>query len=117
MRFRARQRLRANQDFLFVRSTGRRYSFSGFLGQAAINKNEISARRLGLKVSKKVGNAVIRNRMKRMFRELFRLHQTILPDRCDLVIVAHPALPARKHKLIQDDFRKLCELIKSKADI
>lgn len=115
MRFRTRQRLRANKDFVFVRRSGKRYSFAGFLGQAAINDNEVADRRLGLKVSRKVGNSVTRNRMKRILRELFRLHQQDLPERCDLVIVAHPSLPAMKYKCIEDDFSKLCERIRAKA--
>ena len=43
--------------------------------------------RLGLVVSRKCGNAVVRNRWKRILREAFRLHRSELPPGIDLVIV------------------------------
>jgi ribonuclease P protein component len=44
--------------------------------------------RLGLVVSKQVGNAVVRNRVKRRVREWFRIHRWELPAQTDLVVVA-----------------------------
>ena len=45
--------------------------------------------RLGMAVSRKVGNAVVRNRLRRRIREIVRLHQAELPG-WDLVVVARP---------------------------
>ncbi|MBM3225858.1 MAG: ribonuclease P protein component [Candidatus Tectomicrobia bacterium] len=44
--------------------------------------------RLGMAVSKRVGNAVVRNRIKRYLRETFRHHKVLLLTPCDLVCVA-----------------------------
>ena len=44
--------------------------------------------RLGLAVSKRVGSAVVRNRVKRRMRELFRRHKALLTPPCDVVVVA-----------------------------
>jgi ribonuclease P protein component len=51
--------------------------------------------RLGMAVSKRVGKAVIRNRVKRLIRELFRQHKAALQPTCDVVFVARrPAAEA-----------------------
>ncbi len=44
--------------------------------------------RLGIAVSKRIGNAVVRNRIKRYLREMFRRHKAFLLSSCDLVCVA-----------------------------
>lgn len=47
--------------------------------------------RLGLTVSRRVGGAVVRTRVKRRLREWFRRHRELLPRGKDLVIIARPA--------------------------
>jgi ribonuclease P protein component len=42
---------------------------------------------MGLAVSKKIGRAVARNRIKRVLREFFRLHQASMPCGIDVVVV------------------------------
>jgi ribonuclease P protein component len=44
--------------------------------------------RLGLTASRKVGGAVIRNRVKRFVREVFRLHKGFFPEGCDILVSA-----------------------------
>jgi ribonuclease P protein component len=51
---------------------------------------EAPVSRLGLVVSKKVGKAHDRNRVKRLVREYFRTHRNDLVSRIDLVVVAKP---------------------------
>ena len=52
--------------------------------------NQLSHPRLGLSVSRKVGNAVARNRVKRLLREAFRLSQHDWPRGYDIVVVVYP---------------------------
>jgi ribonuclease P protein component len=53
-------------------------------------ENRAGLTRLGIAVSRKVGKAFVRNRIKRMIREYFRLNKHRLPPGADLVFVAKP---------------------------
>ncbi|MCK4390360.1 MAG: ribonuclease P protein component [Desulfobacterales bacterium] len=52
------------------------------------SQNGLGRSRLGVTVSKKVGRAVIRNRVKRLVREYFRLHKTLFSNSYDVNIIA-----------------------------
>ncbi len=55
-----------------------------------VHANDLPRSRLGLSVSKRIGNAVKRNRVKRLLREAFRLNQHDLPVGLDIICVAKP---------------------------
>lgn len=55
--------------------------------------NSLPHSRLGISISRKVGSAPVRNRIKRLLRESFRLGQHDAPAGYDLVIVVHPHRP------------------------
>jgi ribonuclease P protein component len=56
--------------------------------------NQLGRRRLGITASRKVGTAVVRNRIKRLIREYFRMSKDRLPPSRDYVIIAKRALGA-----------------------
>ncbi len=58
-------------------------------------ENGLPHPRLGLSVSRKVGNAVVRNRWKRLLREAFRLSREQLPAGLDLVVIPRRNIPRR----------------------
>jgi ribonuclease P protein component len=65
------------KDFLAANSA-RRVATPGFVLLVRDRRDETETKRLGITVTKKIGNAVVRNRMKRRFRELAR--ELIAPD-------------------------------------
>jgi ribonuclease P protein component len=82
-------RLRKRFEFRRVRDLGRRVHTDSFvLLVAPVLAGEVATARIGLTVSRKVGGAVRRNRVKRLFRELFRTRRELFPAGCDVVAIA-----------------------------
>lgn len=84
--FTKRERIRNRKDYSRIYEQGVRDHSRRFTIITCPNK--IGIRRLGLTVGKKVGNAVQRNRLKRLLREFFRLNKCRLPASQDIVIIA-----------------------------
>jgi ribonuclease P protein component len=79
-------RLRKRSEFLKLSRTGRKIHSAHFV--IVSNKNERGQSRLGITVSSKVGNAVLRNRIKRSVREFFRRRRHELPAGEDILVIA-----------------------------
>ncbi len=80
-------------DFLRVTGRGLRIQTRYFL-LFRLERDDGAAARLGITVTRKIGNAVRRNRIKRLVREWFRARQEEL-ESCDLVVIARQDLPPR----------------------
>ena len=63
--------------------------------------------RLGLAVSKRIGSAVVRNRVKRRLREVFRHHKELLDPHCDIVVVARSAAADASAGVYTEQFCRL----------
>ncbi len=83
-----------SSDFRRVSRLGRRFETKYFLIFRLDRGDGVRAARLGITVTRKVGGAVRRNRIKRLVREWFRHRQAEL-ESCDLVVIAKRGLPAR----------------------
>jgi ribonuclease P protein component len=79
-------RIVRSSDYRAIYKTGRKIHSRRFI--LFVRTNEVGHSRLGLTVSRKVGGAVIRNRVKRLFREIFRKSFEEIPERLDIVINA-----------------------------
>lgn len=80
------ERIRKRDDFIRIQRSGRKVAAAHCLALFLPACQEWT--RLGLTVSKQVGNAVARNRVKRLLREAFRLHKDVVPRGLDVVIIA-----------------------------
>ena len=80
------KRVLNHKDFVNLNRLGKRRHSANFT--LIIGKNRLGTTRLGIAVRKKTGNAVKRNRVKRLIREFFRLHQYNIPQGYDMVIAA-----------------------------
>jgi ribonuclease P protein component len=74
--------------------------------------NTLDHHRLGITVSRKVGGAVIRNHVKRLFREIFRKSFAEIPGHFDLVVNARRSCAEARYAELREEFvaaaRKIC---------
>ncbi|HWO54704.1 ribonuclease P protein component [Paenibacillus sp. JTLBN-2024] len=79
-------RLRNRADFSRVYRHGKSFANHQFVVYW-FRKKEVEKFRVGISVSKKVGNAVVRNRMRRLVKEIVRHHEDRLIEHVDLVFI------------------------------
>jgi ribonuclease P protein component len=101
------RRLRKHADFARAQRSGRRVGTDHFTLLVAAQpmpasstssarsltqdtSTELAPPRLGVVVTRKIGNAVARNRVKRLCRECFRTWPDLLPHGADLIVIARP---------------------------
>jgi len=100
--------LRKNEDFKKVYKEGRSGA-SRFL-VLYVKKNDLGINRLGISVSKKVGNSVVRHRLKRLIKEAYRLNEEYFHNYHrseDVVFIARTSAKDCTYKMIES---AICEL-------
>ena len=97
--------LKKNQDFKTVyghgKSCANRYLVMYVLG------NDSSGNRLGISVSKKVGNSVVRHRLTRLIRESYRLYESHFSKGFDFVVIARVSAKNATYRDIEQALLKL----------
>ena len=78
--------LKKNMDFQKVYKTGKSYA-NKYLVMYVL-ENSLNKNRIGISVSKKVGNSVIRHRITRLIRESYRLQEDVFNSSLDIVVLA-----------------------------
>lgn len=114
--------LRQRRDFLFVQHRGARHVTAHFILQAAVQPPSVVAKltschRTGVTASKKVGNAVARNKAKRRMRAMFRhLEPSQAPFGTDYVLVARHSLVQAAWSELSADFFTAAKRIHKKLN-
>ena len=113
-----RKRLRKRSDFQALRSIGKNVFCKSFVFQYRfLSGEQVSSRRLGVIASRRVGNAVKRNRGKRIIRELFRIHEDKLPPNCDIVVILRSAYGRFTYKELESHYLNACVVISKNSKI
>ncbi len=104
------ERIRKRIDFLSVQQRGRKLHSENFLlfvlpREAAAGRSPL---RFGVTVTKKVGGAVVRNRIKRIARDVFRRHKSWFPTGSDVVLVAKQSAAGIDMPQAEREIDRLC---------
>lgn len=90
--------LRKNRQFQTVYKTGKSYA-NKYLVLYVMGKQD-GLRRVGFAVGKRLGGAVVRNRIKRLLRESFRLNQHCLKQGVDLIIIGRQPIVGKDFDIV-----------------
>ncbi len=99
--FSKEERLLKPGDFVKINRAGRREHTVHFTVIYA--ENGLGLSRLGITASRKTGNAVERNRIKRLVREFFRLHKGDLPQGHDIVVAARKGASRLDYREVEEE--------------
>lgn len=94
-----------NLQFRRVYSLGK--SKADYCIAVYVLENDLLVNRLGITVSKKIGNSVVRSRVKRIIKEAYRLHEDAFAPGHDIVIVARRAAKNKKSTDIEVSLLRL----------
>lgn len=99
--------LKASSDFQRIAKAGRKWTGGAFIMQVLKSEDASSPFRIGFTVSRRVGNAVARNRAKRRLREMVRLFlKSNTPKGYDVVLIAKTSAGSMDFALMCADFQK-----------
>jgi ribonuclease P protein component len=96
------ERIRKKKEFLFLYKKGNRYRGRYFTLIYLIN--DLSYSRMAVVASKKIGRAVVRNKVKRRLRTLYRRNKHMLQKNLDLVIIARKEAHEVPWQVLKDDY-------------
>ena len=102
--------LKKNQDFQSVYRKGR--SYANKLLVMYVLENNMERNRLGISVSKKVGNSVVRHHVTRLLRESYRLQENIFNSGLDIVVIARANAASASYAEIESALLHLGKLHK-----
>jgi len=102
-------RIRRRSEFLALQRDGRRRHTSHFV--VIRQPSAAAASRLGVTVSARIGNAVVRNQVKRLVREVFRNRRTDLVPANDVLVIAKPGASALTYAQAATELERVLEIV------
>ena len=106
--------LKKNDEFREIYRTGKSYANKYLI--MYVRRNETDYNRIGISVSKKVGNSVVRHRITRLIRESYRLSEDSFLSGLDIVVVARVGAREKNYKEIESALLHLMKLHKIGKD-
>ena len=100
--------LKINTDFRMIYQTGKSYANKFLI--MYVRKNGFNNNRLGISVSKKVGNSVVRHRITRLIKESYRLSEDQIINGLDIVVVARVNAKGKNYTEIESALMHLIKL-------
>lgn len=88
--------LKKNRDFQNVYKNGKSYANKYLV--MYVFRNGMDKNRLGISVSKKVGNSVVRHRLARLIREGYRLNEEMFHSGWDIVVIARALAKGKNYR-------------------
>jgi len=102
--------LKRNQDFRHVYADGKSYA-NRYLVMYVMD-NHTERNRVGISVSKKVGNSVVRHRITRLIRESYRLNENCFKNGLDIVVIARVTAKGTRYRDIESALMHLAGIHK-----
>jgi ribonuclease P protein component len=105
--------IKKNEDFKYVYKNGVSYANKHlvmYVLRKDSDKKENIENRIGISVSKKVGNSVVRHRLTRLVRESFRLNESNYLFSADIVVVVRVSSKEAGYKEIYGSYIHLCKI-------
>lgn len=100
--------LKKNHQFQFVYKNGKSYADKYLV--MYVMENGTDRNRIGISVSKKVGNSVVRHRVKRLVRENYRLQEAVFNSGLDIVVVARQRTASADYDQMEKSLLHLAKL-------
>ncbi len=108
MRYPHSESLKKNRDFQLLYKEGK--SCANRYLVLYVKENGLEKNRLGVSVSKKVGNSIVRHRITRLIRESYRLHEDMFNSGLDMVVIARVSAKDREMREIESALLHLGKL-------